>query len=45
MNRGAWWVTVCWGDKESDTTEATNTLINKGEHQIKLILEAKMMYF
>ena len=45
MNRGAWWITVCWGHKESDTAEATNTLINKGEHQIKLILEAKMMYF
>ena len=43
MNRGASGATVHWGHKESDTTEAT--LINKGEHQIKLILEAKMMYF
>ena len=45
MNRGACWITVYWGHKESDTTEATDTLINKGEHQIKLILEVKMMYF
>ena len=26
MDRGVWWATVCWGHKESDTTEQLNNM-------------------